>query len=88
MDMKSIVRELFVAIDRIETIRTSLNDGELNEEQAFHAGFAVFSKVVRPCINSLGLHFDYYDPDTTYREDFLAMADAVIAFRPIVQALL
>jgi len=38
---------------------------------------ANISKKIRPCFDELNVSFDYYDPDTTYKEDVCAYYDAV-----------
>ncbi len=62
----------------------AVSDGEHEEDVIWHTVYdAVFSESVSrrvfTLISKLSLRFEYYDPDTTYREDVMAFANALDA---------
>jgi hypothetical protein len=66
-------RSLADYINRCE----DLIESKANWEFKYDLVFQVFSQQIRPLIQELGIRFDYYDPDTSYEEDTMALMNAL-----------
>lgn len=66
-------KELILLLEKIERIVASNADWEFIYDRAFN----IFGNEISPLIDELGLSFDYYDPDTSYEEDVMALTNAL-----------
>jgi|GEM_PF-4189928 len=70
--IKRAAHEL-LELHRLTMLLFNLEDASW--ETKFEIGFKM-SKQVHACLDTLGLSLEYYDPDTTYEEDFKAYVNA------------
>ncbi len=66
-------RSLVDYINRCEDLIESKSTWEFKYDRVFN----IFSEQIRPLIKELGVSFDYYDPDTSYQEDVMALIQAL-----------
>lgn len=60
-------------INRCEDLVSSRASWEFKYDRVFD----IFAKKIRPLIQELSISFDYYDPDTSYEEDVVALMGAL-----------
>lgn len=60
-------------INRCEEIIDTDADWEIKYDVIFE----IHGNSIRPLLQELGYRFDYYDPDTTYQEDVVALVNAL-----------
>lgn len=65
-----------------------LYKSDASPEFRYNLLFGLFGKKVRPLLDSLEIHLDYYDPDTSYEEDMEALMNALWGVRQDVERVL
>lgn len=58
-------------------LREVLDDEDIDWEEKYDLVFDTNKEVVRPLLETAVLRLDYYDPDTTYKEDARAYVSAL-----------
>jgi len=78
--MKNTKEKIQVLIEAIDEL-ISINKPDTDDEMVYDIVFQMHSGVISPMLECLGLKFDWYDPDTSYREDVDAYLIALKDFR-------
>ncbi len=82
--MKERIQNLIKAIDEV----ISFDKPDVNDEMLYTVVFQTHSEVIIHMIKALGLTFDWYDPDTSYREDVDAYLGALKNFKKDLETLI
>jgi hypothetical protein len=69
-------------IDTLENFKSKALAAEIEDNvniwsQVYDLGFRLYRIEISPRLRALGIRFDWYDPDTTEKEDILALINAL-----------
>lgn len=85
--MKQDIKELINAINEVLSFKTPDASDDILNEMLYDVVFKIHSEIIHPMIVSLGMNFDWYDPDTSYREDVDAYLNALKDFKKRLEEL-
>ncbi len=82
--MKQKIENLVSAINNL----IDLDKPGVDDEMLYDVVFKTHTETIRPMMVDLRMSFDYYDPDTSYREDVDAYLNALKDFKKRLETLL
>lgn len=74
-------------VNKINVLNSLCGSDDLDWESKYDVCYKLYYREIVPVFDELGIKFDYYDPDTTYQEDVLALVKALVEKLPVIQVL-